>query len=129
MTPQNNFSSLNRLIAADTSELADWSRNYFNHHQRRYDYDLKNLDRHYSAGDILEVGSAPYHLTYLIQQSGRPVQGVDIDPSRQMDFIRAAELNIVRCNIEREVLPFADNSFHYIIFNEIFEHLRINPIQ
>jgi ubiquinone/menaquinone biosynthesis C-methylase UbiE len=37
-------------------------------------------------------------------------------------------LNVVKCNIETEKLPFADDSFDTAIFNELFEHLRIDPI-
>lgn len=123
------YKELDRIIADDKSDLAAWSQNYFKHHQQRYRYDLENLRKYYSSGKILEVGSAPYHLTYLIKQSGLPVTGVDIDPSRQHEFIQSVGLEIVRCNIEQEQLPFGDNSFQYIIFNEIFEHLRINPIR
>jgi len=37
-------------------------------------------------------------------------------------------LDIKKANIETEKLPYKNNTFDFIIFNEVFEHLRINPI-
>jgi len=37
-------------------------------------------------------------------------------------------IDVIKCDIESERLPFADNSFDTVVFNEIFEHLRINPV-
>ena len=98
-------------------------------HTKRYFHDLSLLEQYYQEGEILEVGSSPYHLTYLLQQKGYPVTGLDILPERQQAFLDRTQLKIIQNNVETEPLPFPDNSFHYIIFNEIFEHLRINPIQ
>lgn len=123
------FKAVEQSIQNDTSELSAWSQNYFRFHHERYEYDLKAINQYYSEGKMLEIGSAPYHLTSILKKKGLPVTGVDIDPERQASFIEANDLNIVKCNIEQEKLPFEDDSFHYIIFNEIFEHLRINPIQ
>lgn len=128
MVNPETLNKLESLIAADQSSLRDWSLNYFQHHHKRYNFDLDTIDRYYTSGKILEVGSAPYHLTWLMKERGLPVTGVDIDPSRQKEFIERAGLEIITCNIEKDPLPFPDDHFHYVIFNEIFEHLRINPI-
>ena len=60
---------------------------------------------------------------------GYDVTGIDIDPQRHAAFLKETNLKIIKCNIEHESLPFEDNSFKFIMFNEIFEHLRINPIK
>lgn len=122
------FRELQKHIDADQGQLAEWSRNYLRFHKARYNFDLDMIERYYRTGMILEAGSAPYHLTLLMKLAGWPVKGVDIDPSRQAGFIQSAGLDVVQSNIETARLPFEDESFHYIIFNEIFEHLRINPI-
>lgn len=31
-------------------------------------------------------------------------------------------------NFEEEPLPFADDAVDVVVFNEVFEHLRVNPI-
>lgn len=128
METNNAFNALIEAIQQDRSELSEWSQNYFHFHKERYQYDLNMLSRYHKNGEILEVGSAPFHLTLLMAQLDFPVVGVDIDPERQKEFVNDNGLNIVKCNIEVEKLPFDDERFSYIIFNEIFEHLRINPI-
>jgi SAM-dependent methyltransferase len=67
-------------------------------------------------------------LTTSLHARGFDITGVDIDPSRFADFIAANGLDVVACDAERESLPFADGSFDCVLFNEIFEHLRVNLI-
>jgi len=123
------FKELEEKIESVDDELSAWSKNYFNEgNKKRYINDIALIKEYYSSGEILEIGAAPFHLTYLLKRSGYSVTGIDINPQRQSSFIKDTKLNIVKSNIENEPLPFEDNSFKYIIFNEIFEHLRINPI-
>lgn len=126
---ENSISKLCKIVTDEVGELSKWSQNYLNLHLNRYEYDLQTLQKYYSDGQVLEIGSAPYQLTYLIKEAGYPIIGIDIDPDRQADFIRSAGLDIRKNDIDSEELPFEDNSFKYILFNEVFEHLRINPIQ
>lgn len=112
-----------------SEDIQAWNLNYFKNHQSRFLNDYKTVVDYYSEGKILELGSAPLHFTYLLQSMGMPVVGVDINPERFRDFIEAQGLDIRRCNVETEKLPFDDGEFHLIIFNEIFEHMRINPIE
>ena len=117
-------------VKKDNGKLSEWSKNYFQEGNKvRYLNDLKLLQEHFSTGKVLEIGSAPYQLTYLLSKKGYDICGVDIAPERHAAFISENNLNIIKCDIESEPLPFEDNAFHYIIFNEIFEHLRINPIK
>ncbi|NET09672.1 MAG: class I SAM-dependent methyltransferase [Symploca sp. SIO2B6] len=67
-------------------------------------------------------------LTEALSLSNYDVTGIDIAPERYQKTIEKISLNIVKCDIELEKLPFEDNSFDAVIFNEIFEHLRINPV-
>ena len=63
-----------------------------------------------------------------MKRSGFDIEGVDLDPERFGDAISRLGLSVVACDIEREPLPFEDGSFDAVVFFEIFEHLRINPI-
>lgn len=103
----------------DNNSFYDWNYNYLFSNKKRYQYEF---------GKILEIGSAPCHLTYLLKRKKYPVVGLDINPERFKDFIKKKDLHVVKCNIETEPLPFDDNEFGLILFNETFEHLRFNPI-
>lgn len=123
----NKIDSLLKQNSTD-SELDNWSQNYLHNHAKRYKHDIQLIKQNYQTGKILELGSAPFHITYILKEMNFPLTGVDISPERFSNFIKEQKLDIKKCNIDNEKLPFEDNSFHLILFNEIFEHLRINPI-
>ncbi|RKX63531.1 MAG: hypothetical protein DRP42_07520, partial [Tenericutes bacterium] len=87
-------------------EIQVWNLNYFNNHQSRYMSDFEMLMKYYNSGKILELGSAPFHFTYLMSEMGLPVTGVDIEPGRFRDFIRKLDSDVIKCNVETERLPF-----------------------
>jgi SAM-dependent methyltransferase len=66
-------------------------------------------------------------MTALLKLSGYAVSGVDIDPDRVRSFIGELDLDVRRCDIEREALPFADGTFACALLCDTFEHLRIDP--
>ena len=49
-------------------------------------------------------------------------------PGRAARLVRRYGLNVVACNVERQRLPFADGTFAHVIFNEVLEHLRVDPL-
>jgi SAM-dependent methyltransferase len=102
---------------------------YLVNHKQRYISDIGFIAKHYRSGRILEIGSHPYHLTYAMKRLGYDVIGLDIDPSRYGHFIKKHDLSIITCDIETEPIPFGDDAFQLILFNEVFEHLRMDPIK
>lgn len=115
-------------IGADQA-LRDWNKNYFNNARKRYRSELDMLQPYLFEGcKVLEVGSSPYHLTWVLQELGVDITGVDIAPERFSDFVDALGIKSVKCNVETEKMPFDDNSFDLVIFNEVFEHMRIDLI-
>ena len=112
-----------------TYETANsWSLNYFKVQNKRYEQQIRLFQQFYKDGPILEIGALPCHFTYYLQKLGYPVTGLDIAPERAQAFIDRHGLRVKQCNMETERLPFEDNHFHFIFFNEVFEHLRIDPI-
>lgn len=123
------IASAAQRIETECNSLADWFSTYASTHKRRLAFDLgyvKEVTPEH--GRILEVGSIPLLLTTALKQSGCHIDGIDIDPSRFATSIRELGLTIHQCDIEHESLPFEDNTFDCIIFNEIFEHLRTDLI-
>jgi SAM-dependent methyltransferase len=74
------------------------------------------------------VGSAPAYFTALLKAAGYGVVGIDLDPSRIGDVVAMFELDIRRCDVEQDRRPFPDERFACVVFMEILEHLRIDPL-
>jgi len=121
-----------RRLEADASlvptVLRDWWLRYLSDQKERY-LDTLSLLREYGVGRrLLEVGSVPGQLTVLLQSLGYEVAGVDVDPDRLQEIWRKYGLSVVQADIETEPIPFAEASFDGIVFTEVLEHLRINPL-
>lgn len=116
-------------VRPDDVSLGDWTKAYFSDHRARLVVDLQLASTRFRAGDrVLEIGSAPYFLTGALQRVGCDLTGIDIHPDRFSGTISRLQLDVVQCDVETELLPFDSSSFDYVLMNEIFEHLRIDPI-
>ena len=125
-SPRTRVSSrLNPYLAAAAQEVLatgpDWAEYSWSIDKLRLNDDLDLVARF--PGRLLEVGSSPYFTTLALTMSGRDVTGVDIDPSQA-----PARVEVLRCDIERDALPFGECSFDVILFSEVFEHLRLDPL-
>jgi len=123
----NPLKILSEAVVKQTGRARSWHHEYLHNHTRRYLVDLQLVAALAPAGKVLEIGSAPCHMTALLTLSGYPVVGVDLDPGRVADFVRDFALDVRRCDIERSPLPFRDGSFGCALLCETFEHLRIDP--
>lgn len=110
-----------------TGPARSWHINELYSHERRYLANLRLIAALAPAGAILDVGSAPCHVTALLKLSGYAIVGVDVNPDRVADLIRQLGLDVRRCDIERSALPFGDDAFACVLLCETFEHLRIDP--
>lgn len=118
-----------KRIAPDDPALVEWCTGYLRQHRDRLAADLELVERHVEAGArILECGAVPLMATCALADLGYEVSAVDLAPERFAVAIAHLGLDVRRCDLETEPAPFDDASFDAVLFNEIFEHLRINPI-
>ncbi|MDA8019275.1 MAG: class I SAM-dependent methyltransferase [Thermoanaerobaculia bacterium] len=118
-----------RRIRPDDAQLESWFAAYVHNHRHRLAMDLQLLAEHVEPGaQVLEYGAVPLLLTTALADNGYDVTGLDLAPERFASSIAEVGLEVTRCDIETEPVPFSDSSFDLVLFNELFEHLRIDPI-
>ena len=100
----------------------------FVRHRNRYLNDASVIGGIYEGGQILELGAFPCHFTATLKALNYPVIAIDLAPERSKDMVARFGLDLRKCDIERERLPFADGAFRCVLLNEVFEHLRIDPL-
>lgn len=96
---------------------------YFNLHFRRFVETLELLIQNQNLDSvILDVGSSPGYLLMATKQLGYKVIGIDLDPNYIDKNIRD-DLVVKKCDLEKDKLPFNDETFDCILFTEVAEHL------
>jgi SAM-dependent methyltransferase len=116
-------------LSPGNAALLEWHDSYLLNHKLRLAFDLDITKAQVAqAANLLEVGSIPLVLTAALVHGNYRVTGCDIAPERYAATINQLGIKVVKCDIEKERLPFEDDTFDAVIFNELFEHLRMNPI-
>jgi SAM-dependent methyltransferase len=116
-------------ITPDAEHMLRWFEQYVNSQKDRLAFDLEVIRKRCDKGAaIIEFGAVPLLLTASLTRLGYSVRSIDIAADRFSRSIKDLNLDVVSCDIETEKLPFHDSQFDVALFNELFEHLRINPI-
>jgi SAM-dependent methyltransferase len=117
-----------RIQPVDPS-LKEWFSKYCREHRTRLAGDLRIVDRHVKRkARVLEYGAIPLVMTGALAALEYEVSAVDIKPERFAKAITSLGLDVRKCDVETEPVPFASETFDAVLFNELFEHLRINPV-
>lgn len=106
----------------------DWWINYLKTHVSHYNSVISRLPPPETCGRILEIGCVPGHLTVHLKRLGYKLTGVDLAPERFSDLWHRHSIEIHKVDIEKEKLPFDDETFSCVLFTEVLEHLRIQPV-
>lgn len=125
---ESEFERIKTEVLRENGRDLPGEARYFLTHERRFFHDAASLGELGATGRVLEIGAYPFFLTAILKGLGHAVVGVDLHPERAASLIRRQGLAVVACNVERQRLPFADASFDCVLFNEILEHLRIDPL-
>jgi SAM-dependent methyltransferase len=116
-------------LAPEDPALVEWFEQYRRGHRHRLALDLQLLDEHVAPGArVLEVGAVPLLLTAALAAQEYQVHALDVAPQRFAGAIERLGLDVLPCDVEKQPIPFPDDSFDVVLFNELFEHLRIDPI-
>jgi len=116
------------ILSPEDSQHCVWFKNYAKYHAMRIAFDYKIIKENVKKDSkILEFGSIPLLLTAALVKKNYRITGLDIDPGRFKVAIDNLGIKVIKCDIEQELLPIDNNKYDVVIFNELFEHLRINP--
>jgi len=115
-------------VLGTTGRAPHW-QTYFKDHRERLALDFEWITHAVDkSAEILEIGGYPYFLTRSLQRAGFAVHSADARVGEAAHLAQQLSLPVSWCDIENADLPFPDATFDEVIFNEVFEHLRINPI-
>ena len=112
-------------------KIADWAKQYGPGHIDHYKSVIEHVQRIDHSSNIkcvLDVGAVPGHIPAMLKHAGFSVHAVDIEPKRAKDVFEFMAIPHSRVDVESEPLPFPDASFDLVLFCEILEHLRSNPL-
>lgn len=96
---------------------------------QRYKPDNQVYDVHHAmffsgkSGRILDVGCSTGN---LLVHCSRDSFGVDAD-EESVKIAKSRGLNAIKCDLDKDKLPFKDNTFNAVNYISVIEHLR-NPI-
>lgn len=96
---------------------ADRQQEYFEIHSVRYDYLISRIRSISPIAKILDVGAYPPYIFNQLEKLNYDVYGV----ASNHEKIKSPKIKIL--NIEKNRLPWPDNTFEIIIFTEVLEHL------
>lgn len=84
---------------------------------------LKLVEVHCRQGSkVLDLGAQPFVVSCALRKMGYNVIAFDVDPKLYMKIAKACNINVVRCDLERDELG-VDNA-DCAVFTEVLEHLH-----
>lgn len=110
---------------------ADGKAEYFRYHRYRFAAMLAAMLRiaePAGAPRVLEIGVTPGHYTQLLVGAGYRVSGIDLDPDTRAALWTRLQVDVANVNLEREGLPYRDQTFDWVVFSEVIEHMRFTPL-
>ena len=72
-------------------------------------------------GSLLDIGSGKGNHLIGFARNGFIVKGIDKETNSLLGF------DIQECNLEKDILPFGDNTFDYVYSKSVIEHISNTP--
>jgi len=111
--------------------ILQWTHNYWLGHMQHYRDVIARVGRIVDMDDVryvLDVGAVPGHVSLMLKYVGLDVSAVDIAPERASRLLETMKIPAYKVDLDMEPLPFADDSYDLVLFCEILEHLRVQPV-
>jgi SAM-dependent methyltransferase len=84
---------------------------------------LKLVEEYCRQGStVLDLGAQPFIISCALRKMGYDVVALDIDPEPYMRIAEACNVDVIRCDLERDELG-VDNA-DCAVFTEVLEHLH-----
>lgn len=131
MNVQNMLRVLRPFFVYDQG-IADWADQYAMGHIDHYQHMIRHIKSIYDLKNIkhlLDIGGVPGHIPTMLKYIGFDIDVVDIRPERSKTLFDSMKIKYYTVDVERETLPFSDNTYDLVIFSEIIEHLRNTPFK
>ena len=112
--------------------ISNWANQYALGHIEHYKEIIRHLRSIYrfrKFNRLVDVGGVPGHIAAMLKHTGFDIDVVDIKPERAKGLFDSMNIAYYAVDVECEPLPFSDNTYDMVIFSEIFEHLRNNPLR
>lgn len=130
-SPDAFIEELQAHLRLPAGSISEWARNYAPGHLQHYRDVMARVHRILGTDKVdrvLDVGAVPGHLTAMLKRAGLDVCALDIDPSRVGTLFQSLQIPAYQVDLDSEPLPFSDGSFDLILFSEVLEHLRMQPV-
>lgn len=102
-----------------SAESQQWERQYLNGQIARYEAVLDLVEKHHTAGVVVEAGAVPCHLQLALEELGNETVGIDHRPER-VDV----DVDLRQADLSTDDLPVGDNSVGTVVCSEVLEHLE-----
>jgi len=98
-------------------------RAYYTGMRKRFCHVLKLLPPNSPKLKVLDLGLGQGWLTYFIKKwCNCKVYGLDICPLRRR-HLEEERIQVKKCDVEKERIPFEDGFFDFVVCAEVLEHL------
>ena len=116
-----------RTLVVELGSIAD--SDYFKTSRERFFHIVQLARELLPLGSrLLDIGNAPGYLAQALYHAGYVVAGINLSEAwnatyPDSDYLERFEVKA--CDIEKNPLPYADQSFEGIVFAEVLEHIAI----
>lgn len=114
----------------DRNKINNNEKEYFIFHQYRFKYIFSLLQAYDKNKLLLDIGAHYLHgLLGTFYLGYKNIFGTDINIFNSISTDRAKKIKAIikNCDLEKENIPFHDQSFDVILLNETLEHFNFHP--